>query len=576
MRHNPHTQVDLKEFLFSSIKIDYAFRESLQAFSLFLSQLPTIGTPWGTLLLIIYQWDPSITFKEDAKILLKQEITKRLSFKEVYLLFSSTDKAFVAYEDYKSYLKNGFDQTNDPEFFATISDRFLWSSLDFADNSPRITNYINFQMDILFKAGVEYRKSFLLQKPLEDEFYDDDEDGFPIDEPDNLEDLAPQDISAKYILVKMFLDRYPNLIIEPAINFFIRESFKTVSKTLQQKHRLHTLNWSGGLNLHDSLKQKSINHLFPLENKLYDEDFLKSYGFQNKFFKRTTYALYQKQGEFLDIRPLEVFQSWNLSIQEEQLLEPILSSYFDLPTEGARLDLIQNLKNFVDLRNLLEEFKLWNQTKETIFSYYSFFKDTAYALKCVKNRQYEEETYPPSKFQDGFSNIKILHDYLSTIIMERGDFKLNQKLDFLPPAFEDFQVYIPTTSKHLRVAGQHLGICVGNGHYARRTVDGQSKIFFLKKNNNFSYCIELNKSGDIVQMRGQSNRSPTLDLQYKLQKVIDQRPEEQKAMAVSLKKTITPRPREPLSEPNARDYALIGAVVAFGSGFIYLLINLFQ
>lgn len=120
-----------------------------------------------------------------------------------------------------------------------------------------------------------------------------------------------------------------------------------------------------------------------------------------------------------------------------------------------------------------------------------------------------------------FKSLEESHNYLvdkkqERYIREQEEYIRNQEIelknrkkkfnyqDFIYPNFKDFHnkkmmdytFFIPSGTRDLIEGGSKLSICVGNLDYENSMKNKKSAIFFLKKNNAFSHCIEIKKDLD--------------------------------------------------------------------------------
>lgn len=189
---------------------------------------------------------------------------------------------------------------------------------------------------------------------------------------------------------------------------------------------------------------------------------------------------------------------------DEQLLLPVIKSY----THSAFIceDLLIPLKNMLSTYNEKRVVQLFSVYEED-----DFLEDTTQMYERLFRNNLDVDAILPDKPK----NIRELHTIFSRecskISIKNNALGQHRKLGFLDSKIfnEDLSFYIPETTHDLITIGNQLSICVGNGLYAKKVLEGRCNIIALKsKDNKFKYCIEL-ANNKIIQARGFGNRSMT-------------------------------------------------------------------
>ena len=142
-----------------------------------------------------------------------------------------------------------------------------------------------------------------------------------------------------------------------------------------------------------------------------------------------------------------------------------------------------------------------------------FMKDSIEMIKIINkyNDKVQESSQKIKKLIKKPKSFKEIHDYLSilTTQIKQKNFDLigQEKIINLEKySNKNLSIKIPLKNYDLIEIGQKLSICVGGGHYANKINNKESLIMTVFKNNQLTYCVELDYNNyNIIQARGAFN-----------------------------------------------------------------------
>jgi len=216
-------------------------------------------------------------------------------------------------------------------------------------------------------------------------------------------------------------------------------------------------------------------------------------------------------------------------------------------TENEWMDLIETCKryeedlNFYDIEckrysyyncssapqcsHALDTLAYEYKREDIIRQYYSFGKFVEYVIKGCIDQGYssldnficELKDYLSMCKRQGvkpilFSNcLKQTHDITARNhkihVTPEDELKFKAQYDdFKQVKCEDYVVVAPEKSDDLKAEGDNLNHCVAS--YIKKVIDGESLIFFLRKDPAISLLTLQIKDGKIIQARGMHNRQP--------------------------------------------------------------------
>jgi hypothetical protein len=107
-------------------------------------------------------------------------------------------------------------------------------------------------------------------------------------------------------------------------------------------------------------------------------------------------------------------------------------------------------------------------------------------------------------------NYKSLHDKFTKIITQAKNERKNQWFvnaynNITDVHVDNVYIIVPKSIDDLVKEGKSLNHCVGNGTYAKRVIEGKSKIFFVRKNPEEPLLTAEVTGEGIRQLRGYDN-----------------------------------------------------------------------
>lgn len=190
----------------------------------------------------------------------------------------------------------------------------------------------------------------------------------------------------------------------------------------------------------------------------------------------------------------------------------IYNNYF--ACQQISLDSIVNIlkiskKHNINLDVLFEYLVIKARTHQGIPNPNISFNYYYNMVKYAETLEVEFEKYPKSLVKE--------HDKLAYMCIKKQD-EINQRKfkkqvdlnKFLEYQDEEYCIISPLKFEDLKTEGMNLGNCVGT--YIDRFIAGTSKIFFMRKINEYNkslICIELDSNYSIIQTKGYQNRNAT-------------------------------------------------------------------
>lgn len=203
---------------------------------------------------------------------------------------------------------------------------------------------------------------------------------------------------------------------------------------------------------------------------------------------------------------------------DQQILLPLIKKYSH--SAFLKEELVVPLTNMLCSYNDKRVVSLFSNYKEE-----DFLEDTVMMYQSLLEQDLNIDSILPSKPKD----FRELHQLFTKECMKtkRPNNNLKQDLDhLLGLSVGDYKIFVPYNSKELIEIGGQMGICVGNGLYARKILKKECRIIALvDKDNKFKYCIEFTDSR-ILQARGKHNRSMEEKLVKELRSTIFNAPKQ--------------------------------------------------
>lgn len=178
--------------------------------------------------------------------------------------------------------------------------------------------------------------------------------------------------------------------------------------------------------------------------------------------------------------------------------------------------IIRTLEFLVDI--LRYKVKLTNSGSLTIeFDHYKdYFKliDETKSLLAEQGISYDVFCIESHIIEDRFKNLSEIRDAKKAALqLEMFEGRYESKWSKLEYSSGDLSIIAPQHPNELTSEGSALNHCVAG--YRDRAATGKTNILFIRDKNNMDkplYTIEINNSNRVVQVRGHSNATPTLEV----------------------------------------------------------------
>ena len=246
---------------------------------------------------------------------------------------------------------------------------------------------------------------------------------------------------------------------------------------------------------------KELEEVLGLKNKLIIKEFYQALLSEDFYGKKVN-------TEMLNI----IFTVKNICPEmDEQLMKPLIKRYehSSFILEDYLLDVKNMLMNYNDKR-IISLFANYEQD--------DFLEDCAIMYKRLFENDITIDDILPKKPK----KLREIHELFTRECSKIREPKslLHQSLNQLKGVkCGKYDIFIPESSYDLIDIGNALGICVGNGYYAKKVSTKRCNIIALKEKENFKYCIEFDKAG-FIQCRGYSNRNMETELRNELSEVV--------------------------------------------------------
>lgn len=174
------------------------------------------------------------------------------------------------------------------------------------------------------------------------------------------------------------------------------------------------------------------------------------------------------------------------------------------------------------IKSILQAF-----SNETVRKYYTFKKLYNYVYKEVVNQGYTNCETLISELRDYLrmcdlqgikpntdsSSLNILHNITSRnhkIVVKEQEEEIFKKIyendTKIEKIDEGYMIVVPSCTNDIKQEGDSLCHCVAS--YIKRILDGECKIYFLRRNKDISLITFEVRDGAVVQVRGSHNRAP--------------------------------------------------------------------
>lgn len=235
-----------------------------------------------------------------------------------------------------------------------------------------------------------------------------------------------------------------------------------------------------------------------------EKDMFSLLGIKNKRLKKEFYT--KGKGKEINLNVIGLFSK----IEDVQKQEELVKIVENFSEEQIPLFFDEMFDRLV-IKGILKDTK-----DEIAFSYQCMtldkilVNDTIFMIRKMHERYRLSLTYEREfieEFKDKKIDLKKMHDWLSKKVKTGNSVALNQdKIQSLDgKKIEDLIIVVPKDNTEFVAVGSHLSICVGNGSYLDKVLTRKSMIFFLKRDEDVKYCVEISYNFNILQAKGNRN-----------------------------------------------------------------------
>jgi len=254
-------------------------------------------------------------------------------------------------------------------------------------------------------------------------------------------------------------------------------------------------------------ESQPINKILGLDIEIYNEaikrGIIEDVVYCSKYIKEGYKTIQKSQKEWLnyieDLKTKEEdLQFYGISYSRywndngAHLIDTILSFYCD--------DRYNNLSDYYTLGQFTK-YVIDESINQGYTNVRDFISELTDYLRLCKAEDIKPTLYS--------SYLKQTHDITSRnhkirVERESEDLFKTQYKDFKTCEIKNYKIIAPSETNDLKKEGDNLNHCVAS--YIKRVIDGECKIFFLRKDENESLITFEVRHGAIVQVRGAHNR----------------------------------------------------------------------
>lgn len=271
------------------------------------------------------------------------------------------------------------------------------------------------------------------------------------------------------------------------------------------------------------LENNDIANYFLITNKSLKREFYKNFE-----IKQDSFSIYNCIPGMLVKNVLRLIPNF-----DQQLLVPFIKqtsqNLRDSKNQSVYDTLISN-DDLVWFINFLDKSKLnfTNYFKQIITNNdLVYLSDLKYSLLSIKegnffdsNNMTAREFIEKNIREKNLNSIKKMHDFFNRAVIDKNKLPLNQTYTHLNDyEVGGYKIKVPQHPEELVKVGHLLGICVGNGSYAKMVRKRDSRIFFLMNKSSVEYCVEV-CNNSVVQAKGYRNISAPEKLLKDLSRII--------------------------------------------------------